>query len=60
MVLPHGNMHREFSILSVNPYYIRTRICDLDFNSCDIVKISSKEYAAQAAANITDVGLGLH
>lgn len=38
----------------------RTRICDPDFKSCDVVKIASKEYAAKVAANITDVGLGLH
>ena len=38
-------------------YFIRTRICDPEFASCNLFEISSKEYAAEAASNITDVGL---
>ena len=53
-------MHWEFLIPNAYPYYFRTRLCDLDFNSCAIAEISSKEFAAQVAANVTDVGLGLH
>ena len=46
--------------MSLGAYFIRTRICDPDFASCDLFQISSKEYGAEAASNITDVGLSLY
>lgn len=58
MDFPHGERGRVVSLSNAD--FFRTRLCDPNFSSCDLFQIASKEYAAEAAANITDVGLSLH
>jgi len=47
------NVHRMIEAMKFG-FSARTRLCDPNFSSCDLFQIASKEYAAEAAANITD------
>jgi len=47
------NAHRMVEAMKFG-FSARTRICDPEFASCNLSEISSKEYAAEVASNITD------